>query len=182
MKAIKILSKEANDLRESFQKNYVEKYIKETGSLKGYKRQIYILLPRFDRRRKIYKEVNRETYIELDNYLRRIQSQRVFNSSDNYTNELMIVKYFESNFSPAMCRSRVWHNGVTCLRKTCLNDYLYNKHWAAQARALRNKVKEYSFTYYSNDYNFSRRSHEILNAADEKLVRIYEKIIDKICK
>jgi len=53
MKNVRTMSKEANQLRVNFQNQIVEPYICENGSLKGYKNQLYLLLPRFNGRIKL---------------------------------------------------------------------------------------------------------------------------------
>jgi hypothetical protein len=169
MKKIKSISDDANQLREKFQKLIVNEFIKTNGSLKGYRCQIYILLPKFDKRLPLYKGIAKETYHELYNYLSQIQSQRRFIKQDYVENYVSIVKTFANqNFS--ICYNRVWHNGTTS------RNY---KHWAAQAAALLDGVKKYGFTFYEHDYNFSNRSYNDLNNANPLLKSIYAKILER---
>ena len=168
MRTIKSISNEANQLRENFQKLVVNKYIKSNGSIKGYRGQIYILLPKFDKRKRLYKGVAKETYQELYDYLLSTQSQRRF-SHYRFSNSMDIIKSFMlQDFS--ICYNRVWHNGTTVYS---------GKHWAAQASALLKGVSKYGFSYYDHDYNFGRYLYEKLENADPFLVSIYTKILDK---
>lgn len=87
MRTIKSISPEANQLREKFQKLIVDEYIKDNGSLRGYKGQLYILLPKYDKKTTLYRGVNRNTYDELYAYLFSNQSQRRFNTCE-FINDL----------------------------------------------------------------------------------------------
>lgn len=168
MKTVKSISKEANLLREKFQQTTVAEYIKVNGNLRGYKGQLYILLPKFDQRNALYKGVSKATYIELYNYLFFDQSQRRF-SKYSFYNGIDIVKSFIAK-DINICFSRVWHNGVSVYS---------GKHWAAQAAALLKGVEKYGFTYYEHDYNFGSHLFSELRNADTLLVSIYTRILDR---
>lgn len=168
MRNLKNLSPEANQLRSQFQVQVVIPYINKHNGLNGYKGQIYILLPKFDGRLRLYKGVSRDTYSELYNYLFGHQSQRRF-SQTNYSNQLMIVKSF-LDYDLTICYNRVWHNGTTVYT---------GEHWKAQALALRNGIDKYGFTYYDRDYNFGTHLHRKIDTANPFLVKLYEKIIAK---
>lgn len=169
MKTIKRLSPEANSLRKKFQNQIVLPYIKRKGSIAGYQGQIYLLLPRFDKRLKLYRNVARDTYEELQHYLSVVQSQRRFAKQENHTNGIIEINRFKKN-NLSICYERVWHSGTTCDT---------GEHWAAQAAALRSGIEKFNFTYYENDYNFSKRLHEQVDNANPLLVSIYSKIIDE---
>jgi len=169
MKNVRTMSKEANQLRVNFQNQIVEPYICENGSLKGYKTQLYLLLPRFNGRIKLYKGVDYADYSEFQKYLSQNQSQRRFENKDVFQNQLDIVKSFEKK-DLSICFERVWHNGVT--------EYI-GEHWKAQALALRKNIKKYGFTYFENDYNFASHLHSEIETANPFLVKIYEKIIHR---
>lgn len=169
MKKIKSLSTEANNLREKFQNLVVNPFIKANGSLRGYKGQIYILLPRFDGRRKLFRGFSKESYRELKNYLFTTQSQRCFVNCDVFENSLTHVRAFE-NQSFLICYNRVWHNGTTCYT---------GDHWAAQAAALYDGIKKYDFTYYEHDYNFPSYLYTDLKNANPLLKSIYSKILER---
>ena len=166
MKTLKNLSTDANELRVAFQNQIIIPLIKINNGIRGYKGQIYLLYPKFDRRTKIFKGVSKATYLELYSYLQ-AQSQRRFKQI-TFKNELMIVKYF-INRDLEICFSRVWHNGVT--------EYS-GKHWKAQSLALRNCVDRYGFAFYNHDYNFNSRHHQAIESADPKLVKLYQRIVD----
>lgn len=168
MRTIKSISPEANQLREKFQKLMVNEYIKDNGSLKGYKGQLYILLPKYDKKLTLYRGVNRNTYDELYSYLFSNQSQRRFNTFD-FTNDLISIRRFENN-NFYICYNRVWHNGTTSYS---------GKHFAAQAAALYDGVEKYGFRYYANDYNFGSHLYEKMKNADKLLKSIYAKILDR---
>jgi hypothetical protein len=168
MKNLVYLSKEANELRQKFQKTIINPFINENGDLKGYKRQIYLLLPKYDKRNSLCKGVSKETYLELYDYLFQNQSQRIFNNFC-FTNSLHHVRTFE-NKDFTVCFSRVWHNGVSCYS---------GNHWAAQAAALFSGVKKYGFRYFSNDYNFRSHNYREMENANPLLKRIYSKILDR---
>jgi len=168
MRTIKSISPEANKLREKFQKLIVNEYINDNGSLKGYHGQLYILLPKYNKKLALYNGVNYDTYYELYSYLYLNQSQRRF-SAYNFTNDLMKIRQFENgNFQ--ICFSRVWHNGVTSYA---------DKHFAAQAAALFDGIEKYGFRYYSNDYNFGRHLYEKMKNADNLLKSVYAKILER---
>lgn len=169
MKIIKSISKEANLLRENFQNLVVREYIRSNGSLKGYQEQIYLLLPKYDKRTLLYKNFSRETYSELSNYLNYTQSQRRVTNSYKFQNALDIIRDFSAkDFS--ICFYRVWHNGTICYS---------GKHWAAQASALFDGIKKYGFAFYEHDYNFNSSYYEKLSKADPILKSIYEKILER---
>jgi len=168
MKTIKSISTAANQLRERFQILIVNEYIKLNGSLVGYRGQIYIMLPRYDKKTALYKGFSKETYEELRSYLFRNQSQRRFNHPE-FENCLTNIRAFE-NKDFSICFNRVWHNGTSCYS---------GKHWAAQAAALFAGVKKFGFSFYRNDYNFSSRLFEDLEKADRLLKSIYSKILDR---
>ena len=166
MKNIRSLSQEANSLREKFQKEIVIKYIRENGSLKGYKHQIDLMLPDYDKRLRFYKGITKDAYKELHTYLFSNQSQRIF-SKYTFSNDLIEVSKFRAR-DLSICYNRVWHNGVTAY---------HGKHWAAQAAALRDAIGIYGFTSYEHDYNFSAEHHKGLNSANPLLKSIYTRII-----
>jgi hypothetical protein len=168
MRTIKSISPEANKLREKFQKLIVNKYINDNGSLKGFKGQLYILLPKYNKKLAIYRDVNYDTYYELYSYLYLNQSQRRF-SAYNFTNDLMNIREFETrNFH--ICFSRVWHNGTTSYS---------GKHWAAQAAVLYDGIEKYGFRYYADDYNFGSHLYAKIKNADALLKSIYAKILER---
>ncbi len=174
MKNLKILSAKANYLRQKFQKEIVNRYIKENGSLKGYRGQIYLMLPCYSKKEPLYKDIKREVYIELKNYLLYNQSQKKFNNSYSYINKLFYVKEFSYN-NLKQAFKRVWHNGI--------NSYGCedNRVWASQAKAIYNLINYYDFTFYTNDYNFGNHMYEQMNKyADPLMVSIYEKKIHAI--
>lgn len=173
MKYIRFLSPNANQLREKFQKQIIEPHIRKYGSLNGYNHQIYLLLPKFDGRLRFYRGVSKETYYELDSYLKTNQSQRRFNRY-NYSNGLTAIRAFAVNdFS--ICYNRVWHNGTTT--HLLEDNPKRDEHWKAQAAALYEGVVLYSFKFYSNDYNFPSRLYERMRTADPLLKSIYSKIL-----
>lgn len=167
MKTVRTISKEANQLRVEFQNLVINPFVKEHGSLKGYKGQIYILLPKFSKRLKLYKNVSVEIYNELRHYLLYNQSQRRFNNSFRFLNQLDTVKDF-NNSDLSICFKRVWHNGSTARN---------GEHWKAQTLALRNNIEKFGFTYYRNDYNFYH--HNEIESANPFLVKLYDRIINE---
>jgi len=174
MKTLRNLSKEANELRERFQNEIIIPYIKSHGSLKGYHGQIYLLLPKYDRKNPFYKNVSRETAERLYRYLCYNQSQRRFAKAFVPFNQLQCVKSFNSD-SLQRAFSRVWHNAVSIYG-------LNNGHWEAQAMALFNKIRQYGFVFYENDYNFGSHLYDRIRKANPFLVSVYEKRIDQLMK
>lgn len=168
MRTIKSISPEANALREKFQKLIVNEYINDNGSLKGYKGQLYILLPKYNKKLALYMGVNYDTYYELYSYLYSNQSQRRFSGYD-FKNDLIKIKDFENN-NFYICFTRVWHNGTTSHS---------DKHWAAQAAVLYDGIEKYGFRYYSNDYNFGSHLYAKIKNADILLKSIYTKILER---
>lgn len=164
----RLLPKQALELLNRFQLMVVFPYIKKYGSLEGYKRQIHYMMPKFDKRLKLYKKVNVETYEIIKDYLR-YQSQRYWRHKRDYSNYILEFRRFKEADHNYLCKERVWHNGVTT----------YNRlHSASQLVALREGITKYGFKYYENDYNFSDSNYyHFKQYANPKLINYYSKIL-----